>query len=105
MIRVIFRSIELDVQDYEWSEDEHVVSIVDFDLEENGLMNRGLSARIVQPEGAPLMISSPTNYDGPLDLQAFRTAAAAYYREARREGARGKWARSVEYELHPAIVP
>ncbi len=104
MIRVIFKSIELDVQDYEWSEDDHVVSIVDFDLEENGLMNRGLSARIIQHVGAPLDISSPTNYDGPIDLQAFRAAAACYYLEACGEGAKGKWARSVEYELHPSIL-
>jgi hypothetical protein len=106
MIRVIFRSIELDVQDYEWSEDDHVVSIIDFDLEENGLMNRGLSARIMQPRGAPcdtnrLEISNPTNYGGPLDPAAFREAVASYYREACRERAKGTWARSVEYELHP----
>lgn len=109
MIRVIFRSIELDVQDYEWSEDDHVVSIVDFDLEEGGLMNRGLSARIIRQQNVPcetasLEISSPTNYDGPLDLASFREAAASYYREACREGVKGKWARSAEYELHPSIV-
>lgn len=108
MIRVIFRSIELDAQDYEWSEDDHVVSIVDFDLEEEGLMNRGLSARILRPESFPceaasLEISGPTNYDGPLDLASFREAVASYYREACRERAKGKWERTVEYELHPLL--
>lgn len=108
MIRVIFKELEWDVQDYEWSEDGHVVSIVNFDLEENGLMNRGLSARILQPVDSPcetahLEISHPTNYDGPLDFDAFSDAASSYYREACREGMQKTWSRIVEYELHPVF--
>lgn len=106
MIRVIFRELVRDVQDYEWNEDGHIVSIVDFDIEENGLMNRGLSARILQPADSPcetarLEISRPTNYDGPLDFEAFREAAASYYREACREGMHKTWSRMAEFELHP----
>jgi|GEM_PF-3764472 len=108
MIRVIFREIEWRAQDYEWSEGGHIVSILNFDLKENGALNTGLSARILQPEEAPcgsalLEISRPTNYDGPFDFEAFREAATAYYREACREGMSGIWSRVVEVELHPSL--
>lgn len=106
--RVIFRELVWNVPDYEWSEDEHIVSIVNFDLEIDGLWNGGLSARILQPADSPcetaqLKISCPTNYDGPFDFEAFREAAASYYREACREGFEGEhtlWSRPVEFELH-----
>lgn len=108
MIRVIFKELFWNVQDYEWSGDGHIVSIANFDLEENGLLNRGLSVRILQPAGspcesAPLEIAHPTNYDGPLDFEAFREAAMAYYREACSEGMRKIWRRPVEFELHPVF--
>jgi hypothetical protein len=105
--RVIFREIVWNVQDYEWSENEHVVSIVNFDLEVDGLWHRGLSARILQPadipcETAPLDVSRPTNYDGPLDFDVLREAVVSYHSEACREKAAGSnrvWSRNVEYEL------
>ena len=108
MIRVIFRKIEWRVQDYEWSEHGHIVSILSFDLEEDGMLNTGLSARILQPENSPCEsvfpeISRPTNYDGPLDFEAFREAATAYYQEACREGMSGTWSRIVEFELYPSL--
>ncbi|MBY0579975.1 MAG: hypothetical protein K2P57_13150 [Burkholderiales bacterium] len=102
--RAIFRELIWNVQDYEWNENEHIVSIVNFDLDADGMLNKGLSARILQPvdETAPLEISYPTNYDGLLDFAAFREAAASYYRVACKEGMTGRnrlWSRSVEYGL------
>ncbi|HQT25647.1 MAG TPA: hypothetical protein PLK99_03510, partial [Burkholderiales bacterium] len=86
----------------------HVVSIVSFDLEENGLMNIGCSVRIMQPldapcESAQLEISHPVNYAGPLDFEAFTEAVTCYYREACREGMQKTWRRMVEFELHPVF--
>ncbi len=108
MIRVIFRELKWNVQDYEWSEEEHVVSIASFDVEENGLLNTGCSVRILQPldascETARLEISHPVHYDGELDFEAFREAATLYYREACREGMQKTWKRMVEFELHPVF--
>ena len=108
MIRLIFNELSWDVQDYEWDDSGHVVSIANLDLEEEGLLNRGLSVRIIQPAGAPcdtapLEIAYPTNYDGPLDFDSFREAVESYYREACREGMQKNWRRMVEFELHPVF--
>ncbi len=105
---IVFHELVRKVQDYEWSEMEHEVSLVNFDLENHGMWHLGLSARILQPLGAccsiaPLEISHPTNYDGMLDFEAFREAATDYYRAACREGVSGEhesWRREVAYRLH-----
>ena len=103
MPRLIFRELIWNAHDYEWSEEGHAVSIANFDFESHGLMHRGLSARILQPEGepdAPPRIFGPSNYDGEIDLEAFRLAAADYYLKAARAGLRGDhavWAKEVEY--------
>ncbi len=104
---IVFHELVRKVQDYEWSEVEHEVSLVRFDLENHGMRHLGLSARILQPLGgccatAHLEISRPSNYDGALDFEAFREAASDYYRVACSEGVSGEhesWRREVAYRL------
>jgi len=73
-----------DSQDY-GSNDEHMVSRVFFDLEIEGTKYEGLYADIKQPvgssfESSPLEVSSPANYRGAFNHEAFRSIVEQYYR-------------------------
>lgn len=73
-----------DSQDF-GSDDEHMISRVFFDLEIDGKKFEGLYANIKQMvgssfESAPLEVSSPANYKGPFNYDAFRNIVEDYYR-------------------------
>jgi hypothetical protein len=73
-----------DSQDY-GSDDEHMVSRVFFDLVIDGKKYEGLYTNIKQPvggsfESSALEISSPENYKGPFNHEAFRDVVEKYYR-------------------------
>lgn len=82
--KVLFRELIQDSQEY-GSNDEHMVSRVFFDLEIDGVKHEGLYAKIKQAvgssfESAPLEVSSPANYKGPFNFDAFRDVVERYYR-------------------------
>jgi hypothetical protein len=82
--KVLFRELIQDSQEY-GSNDEHMISRVFFDLEIDGVRHEGLYANVKQAvgssfESAPLEVSSPTNYKGPFNFEAFRDAVEGYYR-------------------------
>lgn len=73
-----------DSQDY-GSDDEHMVSRVFFDLEIEGTRYEGLYSDIKQPvgssfESSALEVSSPANFKGPFNYEAFRSIVEEYYR-------------------------
>lgn len=73
-----------DSQDY-GSNDEHMVSRVFFEMEIEGKKYADLYADIKQPVGgsfetSPLEVSSPPNYKGPFNYEAFRAIVERYYR-------------------------
>ncbi len=73
-----------DSQDY-GSDDEHMVSRVFFDLTIDGKKYEGLYADVKQPvggsfESSALEVSSPANYKGPFNHEAFRGIVEQYYR-------------------------
>ena len=73
-----------DSQDY-GSNDEHMVSRVFFDIEIEGTKHEGIYADIKQPigssfESSPLEVSSPANYRGAFNYEAFRSIVEQYYR-------------------------
>ena len=82
--KLFLRKLIQDSQDY-GSNDEHMVSRVFFDLEIDGVKQEGLYANIKQPvgssfESSPLEVSSPSNYKGPFNYEAFRNIVEHYYR-------------------------
>jgi len=82
--RLLLHKLIQDSQDY-GSDDEHMVSRVFFDLEIDGKNHPGLYADIKQPvgssfESSPLEVSSPANYKGPFNYDAFRNIVEHYYR-------------------------
>jgi hypothetical protein len=73
-----------DSQDY-GSDDEHMVSRVFFDMEVDGKKFADLYADVKQSVGgsfetSPLEVSSPPNYKGPFNHEAFRAIVEQYYR-------------------------
>ena len=73
-----------DSQDY-GSNDEHMVSRVFFEMKVEGKKYPDLYADIKQPVGSsfetsPLEVSSPPNYKGPFNYEAFRAIVEQYYR-------------------------
>ena len=84
--KLVFTKIIQDSQDY-GSDDDHMISRVFFDLEARGLVYRDLYADVKQTVGtdyetAPLEVSFPRGYKGPLDYAAFREHVETYYRGA-----------------------
>ena len=82
--KLVFTRVIQDSQDY-GSDDEHMVSRVFFDLEVGGDVRRGLYADVKQTVGtsyetAPLEVSFPQGYKGPLDCGVFRSHVETYYR-------------------------
>jgi hypothetical protein len=81
---VTLRKLIQDSQDY-GSNDEHMVSRVFFDLVLDEKKYEGLYVDVKQPvgssfESAPLEVSSPVNYKGPFNHEAFRGIVERYYR-------------------------
>ena len=73
-----------DSQDY-GSDDEHMVSRVFFDLEVEDHSYPGLHVDVKQTVGssfeiAPLEVSAPVGYRGPMNHDALRQAVEGYYR-------------------------
>jgi hypothetical protein len=73
-----------DSQDY-GSDDEHMVSRVFFDLEIEDHHYPGLHVDVKQTVGssfetAPLEVSAPAEYHGPMNHDALRQAVEGYYR-------------------------
>jgi hypothetical protein len=90
--KLVFTRVIQDSQDY-GSDDKHMVSRVFFDLEVGGDVRRGLYADVKQTVGtsyetAPLEVSFPRHYKGPLDYGVFRSHVETYYREG--FGSRGQ---------------
>lgn len=84
--KLVFTKVIQDSQDF-GSDDEHMVSRVFFDLEVRGEIHRGLYVDVKQTVGtdyetAPLEVSFPRGYKGPLDYGVFRQHVESYYREA-----------------------
>jgi hypothetical protein len=72
-------------QDY-GSDDEHMVSRVFFDLEIEDHRYPGLHVDVKQTVGssfetAPLEVSAPAGYHGPMNHDALRQAVEGYYRD------------------------
>lgn len=81
---ITLRKLIQDSQDY-GSNEEHMVSRVFFDLMLNGKKHEGLYADVKQPvgssfESSPLEVSSPVNYKGPFNHEAFACIVEQYYR-------------------------
>lgn len=81
---VAFQKCHLSSQDY-GSDDEHMVSRVFFTLQLNGGDPIPLYADLRQTIGsdyetAPLEVSWPKDYEGPLSYHKFRDEVEAYYR-------------------------
>ncbi|MFZ4535931.1 hypothetical protein [Propionivibrio sp.] len=81
---VTLHKLVLDSQDY-GSDDEHMVSRVFFDMEIEGKKYADLYADIKQPiggsfESSALEVSSPANYKGTFNYEAFRAIVERYYR-------------------------
>jgi hypothetical protein len=74
------------------SDRDQFVSRIFFDLEVDGELYEQLHVDVRQAVGtsfedAPLEVSRPAGYEGPLDLPAFRAEVEAYYRpRVRRSG-------------------
>jgi len=73
-----------DSQDY-GSDDEHMVSRVFFDLDIEDHIYPGLHVDVKQTVGssfetAPLEVSAPVGYRGPMNHDALRQAVEGYYR-------------------------
>jgi hypothetical protein len=82
--KVIFHKLIQDSQDY-GSDNEHMVSRVFFSLEIGEESYPDLSADIKQTVGSsyetgPLEISTPRNYKGPFNFDAFQAEVEKYYR-------------------------
>jgi len=76
--------IHQDSQDY-GSDDEHMVSRVFFDLDIEDHSYPGLHVDVKQTVGssfetAPLEVSAPVGYRGPMNHDALRQAVEGYYR-------------------------
>ena len=81
---VTLTEIVQDSQDY-GSDDEHMVSRVYFDLAVEGRRYTGLHVDVKQTVGssfemAPLEVSAPVGYRGPMNHDALRAAVEGYYR-------------------------
>ncbi len=81
---ITFQKLIQDSQDY-GSNDEHMISRVFFDMTIEGKTYTSLHADIKQPvgssfESSALEISSPANYKGPFNHEAFRAIVERYYR-------------------------
>jgi len=81
---VTLTEIAQDSQDY-GSDDEHMVSRVFFDLEIEDHRYPGLHVDVKQTVGssfetAPLEVSAPADYRGPMNHDALRQAVEGYYR-------------------------
>lgn len=79
-----FQRLHQDSQDF-GSDNDHMVSRVFFSLQTGERSFPNLHADVKQTVGsdyntAPLEVSAPTGYDGPMDHDAFRAAAEHYYR-------------------------
>ena len=87
-VRVTFLSCLQDSQEL-GSSDEHMVSRLFFNIEENGREYTGFHCNVKQVVGAsfesdtPLEIEPPAGarYRGPFNYEAFRAEAETYYRE------------------------
>ncbi|MDB6105902.1 MAG: hypothetical protein JWO52_5901 [Gammaproteobacteria bacterium] len=82
-----------DSQDY-GSNDEHMVSRVFFDLTIGGRNHSGLYVDVKQTVGtsyetAPLEVSHPTGYGGPMNHEALRGAVESCYRSQLGSAGRG----------------
>jgi hypothetical protein len=82
-----------DSQDY-GSNDEHMVSRVFFDLDIEDHNYPGLHVDVKQTVGssfetAPLEVSAPVGYRGPMNYEALRAAAEGYYRSQIGRAGRG----------------
>jgi len=84
--KVTFHNIHQDSQNF-GSDDDHMVSRIFFDLEIGGKEFSELFVDVKQTVGssfedAPLEVSSPHDYKGPFNHDAFRKEAELYYRES-----------------------
>lgn len=84
--KLFFLRIHQDSQEL-GSTDEHMVSRVFFDVLVRKKLHRGLYADVKQTvgtsyESAPLEVSFPPGFKGPLNYRQFRAFVEAYYRRA-----------------------
>lgn len=84
--KLVFTKLIQDSQDL-GSDDEHMVSRVFFSIELGEEVHRGLYANVKQTVGtnyetAPLEVSFPQGYKGPLSYSVFRQQVESYYRDA-----------------------
>ena len=91
--KLIFNKIIQISQDL-GGKDEHMVSRVFFDLEVGNEVHRGLYSDVKQALGtkyekAPLEVSLPRGYKGPLAYGVFRRQVEDYYREGFGSTAKG----------------
>ena len=87
--QINFHKIILDSQNYANSQgnEDHMVSIIHFDLEVNGSKYEDLTVEILQPYGTnfesdPIEVDKPIGYSGPWNHNAFSDLCEHYCREA-----------------------
>lgn len=82
--KVTFKQINQNIQEYK-TDDEHMWSMISFDLEINGQKYTYLSVLVKQTIGsdfdtAPLEVGPPQGYGGAFNHDAFRVEVEKYYR-------------------------
>jgi hypothetical protein len=82
--KVTFKQINQNMQEYK-TDDEHMVSMISFELEIGGQNYSDLSVLLKQTIGsdidtAPLEVGAPQGYEGAFNHEAFRAEAEKYYR-------------------------
>lgn len=107
--KVTFHGCHQDSQKF-GSNDDHMVSRIFFDLEIEGKEFSNLSVDIKQTVGsnfknAPLEVSSPHDYKGPFNHDAFRKEAELYYRESfGPKGSAIRWENVEDLRMQDNIV-
>lgn len=89
---VTFHRILIKSQEF-GSDDEHMTSVITFTLAIRDEFFEDLTVQVKQTVGsdfntAPLEVSAPEGYDGPINFNAFRDEVEIYYRE--QVGAQGR---------------
>lgn len=82
--KVTFKQIIQNMQEYK-TDDEHMCSMISFDLEINGQKYTDLSVLVKQTissdfDTAPLEVGAPQGYGGAFNHDAFRVEVEKYYR-------------------------
>lgn len=109
LAKVTFHKCHQDSQNF-GSNDEHMVSRIFFVLEIGGKEFSNLFVDVKQTvgsnfENAPLEVSSPHDYKGPFNHDAFRKEAELYYRESfGPEGSAINWKNVKDLRMQDNIV-